>query len=324
MPLKTKGSINRMNTLLKKSWPHLAAMMVFLLLSIAFFQPQLSGKLVQQSDIMQYLGMAKEANDYEKKTGEPALWTNSMFGGMPTYQINTVSAGNNLTVLEKAGRLFIAEPIGQFLLAMLSFYILMIVIGADPLVAAIGAVAFGFTTNNFILYEAGHITKLKSISFFPLIAAGALMAFRGRYLLGGLLFAVGLGLNIYSNHIQMTYYLALTFLFFGVAQLVYNIKDGKMLHFAKAAGVLLLGVGPCAGFHGIQPDDDLRVLEGYHARQAHPDAGKQRRSRNFQQCHRRFSLGLCHAMEQRWIGCNGRIYTRYCRGWIARKSRQEF
>jgi len=247
MPLKTKGSINSMNTLLKKSWPHLAATMAFLLLSIAFFQPQLSGKLVQQSDIMQYLGMAKEANDYVKKTGEPALWTNSMFGGMPTYQINTVSAGNNLTVLEKAGRLFIAEPIGQFLLAMLSFYILMIVIGADPLVAAIGAVAFGFTTNNFILYEAGHLTKLKSISFFPLIAAGALLAFRGRYLLGGLLFAVGLGLNIYSNHIQMTYYLALTFLFFGVAQLVYDIKDGKILHFAKAAGVLLLGAGLALG-----------------------------------------------------------------------------
>ncbi|HRF39364.1 MAG TPA: hypothetical protein PK198_11275, partial [Saprospiraceae bacterium] len=154
-----------MNTLLKKSWPHLASMMAFLLLSIAFFQPQLKGKLVQQSDIMQYLGMAKEANDYEKKNGEPALWTNSMFGGMPTYQINTVSAGNSLKVLEKAGRLFIAEPIGQFLLAMLSFYILMIVIGASPLVAAIGAVAFGFTTNNFILYEAGHLTKLKSISF---------------------------------------------------------------------------------------------------------------------------------------------------------------
>lgn len=236
-----------MNTLLKKSWPHLAALLAFLLLSMAFFQPQLKGKLVQQGDIMQYFGMAKEANDYEKKTGEPALWTNSMFGGMPTYQINTVTAGNQLKVLEKAGRLFIAEPIGQFLLAMLCFYILMIVMGANPLVAAIGAVAFGFTTNNLILYEAGHLTKLKSISFFPLIAAGALAAFQGRYWFGAALFAVGLGLNIFANHLQMTYYLALTFLFFGVAQLVYNIRQGQVLHFAKAAGVLLIGAALAVG-----------------------------------------------------------------------------
>ncbi len=236
-----------MSILLKKSLPHLAATGIFLLLSIIFFRPQLSGKLVQQGDIMQYLGMAKEANDFKEKNGYDPLWTNSMFGGMPTYQINTVTAGNNLQWLEKAGRLFIAEPIGQFLLAMLSFYLLMVVLGVNHTVAIIGAVAFGLTTNNLILYEAGHVTKLKSISFFPLIAAGALLTFKGRYLWGGVLFAVGLGLNIYANHIQMTYYLALTFVFLGIAQLVHDIREGKVVEFFKAAGVLVLGAGLALG-----------------------------------------------------------------------------
>ncbi len=236
-----------MNILLKKSLPHLAAAGFFLLLSALFFRPQLSGKVVEQGDIMQYYGMAKEANDFVEKTGRDPLWTNSMFGGMPTYQINTVTAGNNLKWLESAGRLFIAEPIGQFLLAMLSFYVLMVVLGVDRLVAAIGAVAFGLTTNNLILFEAGHLTKLKTITFFPLIAAGALLAFRGKYLWGGILFALGLGLNIYANHLQMTYYLALTFLILGIAQLIYDARNGKIAHFAKAAGVLVAGAALALG-----------------------------------------------------------------------------
>lgn len=236
-----------MKTFLSKSWPHLAAIVFFLVLCAIFFRPQLAGKVIEQGDIMQYIGMAHEANEYRRNTGEETLWTNSMFGGMPTYQINTVSAGNNLKWLENAGRLFIAEPIGQFLLAMLSFYLLMVLLGVNTWVAVIGAVAFGLTTNNLILYEAGHLTKLKSISFFPLIAAGLLTAFRGRYLLGGVLFALGLGLNIYANHVQMTYYLALTLLFFGIAQFVYDARAGKIVHFAKAAGTLIIGAALALG-----------------------------------------------------------------------------
>jgi hypothetical protein len=236
-----------MSSLIKNTFPHIIAIFSFLLLSVLFFRPQLSGKLIEQGDIIQYLGMAKEANDYYQKTGEVALWTNSMFGGMPTYQINTVSAGNNLKVLEQAGRLFIAEPIGQFLLAMLSFYVLMIVLGVSPIIAATGAVAFGLTTNNLILYEAGHLTKIKSISFFPLIAAGAVLTFRGKYLPGGLLFATGLGLNIFSNHLQMTYYLALTFLFLGIAQFIYDLKAGQLASFLKASLVLVAGAALALG-----------------------------------------------------------------------------
>lgn len=227
--------------LIKKLLPHLIAFGVFLLLSCLYFWPQIEGKVVQQGDIIEYMGMSQEVREYEKKTGEKSLWTNAMFGGMPTYQINTVSAGNNLKLLDRVARLDIAPPIGRFMIGMVGFYILMILLGANPLIGIIGAVAFGFTTNNFILFEAGHETKLKVISYFPLLVSGMLLAFRKQYLWGGLLFAIGLGLNLWANHVQMTYYLFLTLVFFGIAQLIQDVRNGEALHFAKAAGVLVAG-----------------------------------------------------------------------------------
>ncbi|NUQ25766.1 MAG: YfhO family protein [Saprospiraceae bacterium] len=227
--------------LIKKLLPHLLAFGVFLVLSCVYFWPQLEGKVVQQGDIIQYMGMSQEAREFEKKTGEKTLWTNAMFGGMPTYQINTVSAGNNLKLLDRVARLDIAPPIGRFVIGMVGFYVLMILLGVNPWLGVIGAVAFGFSTNNFILFEAGHETKLKVISYFPLLVSGMLLAFRKQYLWGGLLFAIGLGLNLWANHVQMTYYLFLTLVFFGVAQLIHDLRQGEGLHFLKAVGVLAVG-----------------------------------------------------------------------------------
>lgn len=226
----------------QKFVPHLIAIAAFLAVCAAYFSPQLGGKVPQQGDIIQYRGMSQEVREYEDRTGEKSLWTNAMFGGMPTYQINTVSEGNFLKKLEEIARLGIRPPIGQFFLAMLTFYIMMVLLGANPWLSAIGAVAFSFTTNNLILYEAGHETKLRTIAYLPLITAGLLLTFRRRYLLGGILFAVGLGMNIMSNHVQMTYYFFLTLLVFGIAQLIYSIYKGELVHFAKATGVLLIGI----------------------------------------------------------------------------------
>ncbi|MCO6478728.1 MAG: YfhO family protein [Phaeodactylibacter sp.] len=230
-----------MNQLIQKAIPHLIAIAIFLVACAAYFSPQLQGKVPQQSDIIQYRGMAQEAKEFYERTGEQTLWTNSMFGGMPTYQINTVSAGNNLKVLDSISSLFINAPIGRFFAAMLGFYILMVVLGANQWLAVIGGIAFGLTTNTLILYEAGHLTKVKSISYLPLVAAGLMLAFRRRYLLGGILFAVGLGLNIMANHVQMTYYFFLTLIIFGIAQLVYSIQRKELAHFGKAAAALLVG-----------------------------------------------------------------------------------
>lgn len=229
-----------MNSFATKTLTHIAVVLVFLGLAAIYFLPQLEGKVVQQSDIQQYRGMSQEVREFKNKTGETSLWTNAMFGGMPTYQINTIQAGNNLKLVDRVATLTIHEPIGRFFAAMVGFYILMMVLGVNPLLGAIGAVAFGFSTNNFILYEAGHITKLTTISYLPLIAAGLVLAFRKKYLLGGVLFALGMGLDVYANHPQMTYYFGLTLLIFGIAQLIYSIRKGEIVDFAKAAGVLIL------------------------------------------------------------------------------------
>lgn len=231
----------------KSILPHLIAFLVFLVLCSAYFWPQVEGKVVQQGDVIQYMGMSQEVREFQKETGEQSLWTNAMFGGMPTYQINTVSAGNNLKLVDRIARLDIAPPIGRFLIAMVGFYILMVLMGASTWLSIVGAIAFGFTTNNMLLYEAGHETKLKAISYFPLLVAGVLLAFRKKYIWGGLLFAMGLGLNLWANHIQMTYYLALTMLFWGLAQLIVDIRKGEVLSFAKAAGVLIIGAGLALG-----------------------------------------------------------------------------
>jgi len=226
--------------LLKKILPHVAAIIIFLLLSIIYFYPQLNGEVVQQGDNVQYLGMSRETVEFREQTGELPLWTNAMFGGMPTYQINTNRQGNLLTYLDNTLRLGFQRPIGYFFVAQLSFYILLVVLGVNPWLSIIGGIGFGFNTNSLTLFEAGHNTKLLAISYFPLLVAGILLAYRKKYLWGGVLFAVGTGLNVLANHPQMTYYLLLTLLIYGIARLIYDIRNGEIVHFGKATGVLLI------------------------------------------------------------------------------------
>lgn len=221
--------------------PHIAAIGIFIISAVFYFSPQFSGKVITQSDIIGYLGMSQELREYRAETGEEALWTNSMFGGMPSYQINTVGNGNLIRKLERGVRMFIKPPAGQFIAAMVSFYLLMVLLGVNSWLSVVGAIAFGFATNNLVLYEAGHETKLKAISYLPLVASGMLLAFRKRYLLGGILFGLGLGLDLASNHVQMTYYFFMTVIIWGIAELIKNIREKTLPHFSKAAGALIIG-----------------------------------------------------------------------------------
>ncbi|MFN7116098.1 MAG: YfhO family protein [Saprospiraceae bacterium] len=235
-----------MNSFVKKALIHIAVLVAFLAVAALYFAPQLQGKVLPQGDIVQYQGMSHESRVYEEKTGRKMLWTNAMFGGMPTYQINTVDSGNHLKKVEAFALLGMGEPIGRFFVAMVCFYILMVCLRVNPLLGAVGSVAFALSTNNLILLEAGHMTKLAAISHLPLVAAGMLLAFRKQYLAGGILFALGMGLDIYSNHVQMTYYFALTLLIYGIAQLIYSIRENELTNFAIAAGVLILAGGAAA------------------------------------------------------------------------------
>ena len=238
--------------LLKKALPHIVAVLTFLIVNIMFFSPQMSGKVVQQGDIVSFLGMSKEAKTYNKLSGDETLWTNSMFGGMPIYTIHSSSSGNQIGVLEKIEQLGLARPIGYFNALMLGFYLLMVVLGVNPWLAIVGAVGVGLSTNNLVLFEAGHTSKLRAIYHMAPVILGTILSFRKQYLLGGILFAVGMALNLNSHHPQMTYYLAICMAIYVVIEGVNYIKNGEIVDLGKIAGTLsialLLGVLSSASY----------------------------------------------------------------------------
>ncbi len=240
-PFQTNFSNMSANQKLPALFPHLIALAIFLVLCVAFFYPQLQGKVIQQSDIIGYRGASEEVRNFRETTGEVSLWTNSMFGGMPTYQISAPQKFNIVGKIASLSKLFFKTPIGTFLSAMIGFYILMLLLGTSHWLAIIGAIAFGFTTNNFILYEAGHVTKLQAISFFPLMTAGLLLVFRNKLWLGGLVFALGLALDINANHVQMTYLLMICFGLLVLFKLVQAIREQKLPDWGKAVGILAIG-----------------------------------------------------------------------------------
>ncbi|MGB4960460.1 MAG: YfhO family protein [Saprospiraceae bacterium] len=221
-----------------------------MLVNIFYFFPQFQGKVMKQGDIIQYTGMSKEQSTYSKQSGREVLWTNAMFGGMPTYQIGINTPSNLLQYIRKPLSLFFNMPAGYFITGMLSFYLLMILLGINPWLGLLGALIFGFSTNNLILMEAGHNAKLDTIFLSPLVIAGVLLVFREKYLLGAGIFGISFGLNVFANHPQMTYYLGLCLAILVAIQLYHSIKEKKLSSFAKGLAVLvvvgLIGLGSSA------------------------------------------------------------------------------
>lgn len=231
----------------KKIYPYLAPVLIILLVNFVYFLPQFEGKAVRQGDIVQFEGMAKEAKDYQKKTGDPVLWTNSMFGGMPTYQISAPNNNNLLKYIENTLQLGIGDPAGFYILGMLGFYILLILLGVNPWLSLIGALFFGLSTNNLILYEAGHTSKVRAIMASAPVIAGVILAFRQKYLLGGVVFGIALGINIYANHPQMTYYLGMCLAILVLIYMVKALKDGQVKEFLLAVSTLAVFALPAMG-----------------------------------------------------------------------------
>lgn len=222
--------------------PHIIAIVAATILIIAYFNPVLSGKKLPQGDITQWKGMAEEVLSYEKETGEQSGWTNSMFGGMPTYQIRPPVGNSNLMKpLDKGLRGLLPKPAGTFLLCFLGYYLLLVVLGVSPWLSTLGAIGFTFSTYNFLIVEAGHNTKFNTMAYMAPVAAGVLLAYRGKILTGGAIFALAFALNVRANHPQITYYLFLTLLIYVVLEAVNAVKNQKLPTFAKASGVLLIG-----------------------------------------------------------------------------------
>ena len=226
--------------LLKSIIPHLVAFGVMLAIAVIYFSPLLSGKILVQSDIIQSKGSAKEVNDFRDKTGEEALWTNSMFGGMPAYQISMRPEGNYLNKVRNAMLKIIPKSPNMILFAMVAFYILLLVMRVHPILAVTGAIAYGLSTYNMLIIEAGHVIKVMAIAYMPLVIAGVLLAFRGRYLVGAALGGVGFAFSIVAAHYQITFYMILILLVFGIVYLVEAVKQKTLPNFIKASAIMAL------------------------------------------------------------------------------------
>ena len=225
---------------LKKLSPHLMVILLFVGISFTYFSPLLEGKMLDMHDITEHKGMSKEVVDFREATGDEALWTNSMFSGMPAYQISTRSNGNLIQYVVKAISLGIPRPANLLFLYLLGFYLLLLSLKVDYRLSAVGAIAFAFSSYFFIIIMAGHMTKAHAIAYVPMVVAAVLYTYRGRMLLGGVLTALTVALELYANHLQITYYLVLVLILIGVVQFVKDLKSNNLTSFAKRSGVLVL------------------------------------------------------------------------------------
>lgn len=231
---------------LKGYFPHALAILGFTLVSLFYFFPVLQGKKLYQSDIVQYTAMAKEQNDFRAENHAEPYWTNSAFGGMPTYQLGAHYPHNYIKVLDETLR-FLPRPADYMFLYFVGFYVLLLVLKIDPLKAFFGALAFGFSTYLIIIIGVGHNAKAHAIAYMPLVIAGVLLVFRKKYIKGGLLTLFAAALEINANHPQMTYYLLLFLL---IATVYYSVrafqnKEFKplLLSFATFAVAGIFAVG---------------------------------------------------------------------------------
>lgn len=230
-----------MNFDFKKLLPHIVITLLFIIASLIYFYPVLQGKKPFQSDIVQYTAMAKEQNDFRKLEKKEPYWTNSAYGGMPTYQLGANYPHNYVKKLDKLIR-FLPRPADYLFLYLISFYILLLVLKVDYKLAFIGSLAFGFSTYLIIILGVGHNAKAHAIGYFPLVLAGILLAFQRKYIWGFLLTTIAMALEIGANHFQMTYYLMLLVLVLGVVYLIEAFKKKELPHFFKTVGILMLAV----------------------------------------------------------------------------------
>ncbi|NKI25079.1 YfhO family protein [Arenibacter sp. 6A1] len=223
---------------LKAFFTHFFVLVFFIIAALAYFYPVLQGKVIQQSDIVQFTGMAKEQIDFRKATGEEPYWTNSAFGGMPTYQLGAYYPHDYVKKLDRVIR-FLPRPADYLFLYFIGFYILLCCLKVDYKLAVLGALTFGFSTYLIIILGVGHNAKAHAIGYFPMLLGGIVLVFRKKYLWGFILTAVAMALEVGANHYQMTFYFMLLVLILGAVYLVDAIKKQTLKHFGIAVGILV-------------------------------------------------------------------------------------
>lgn len=211
----------------QRIWPHLVAVVGFMILSVTYVSPVLQGKKMNTHDDKQAKAAAREVVTYHDKTGEWSSWTNSMFGGMPAYMIGGDYPTSISTKIGQGVNKLLPAPANLLFIALVSSYVLFLVLGATGWLAAIGAIAFAFASFNLISLEAGHVSKVIAISYAPGVLAGVLLAFRRNWLVGAAVTALFLSLELYANHVQITYYLGMSIIVLVMIEGFSLVKKGE-------------------------------------------------------------------------------------------------
>ena len=236
---------------IKKFIPHFIAVVIFAVGTLIYFNPLLKGKSIKQGDVANFKGMSQEIVEFREKNNSEPLWTNSMFSGMPAYQISVKYPHNYIKPLTPILGLGIPHPAIIVFLCFLGFYFLLQTFKIDKTLSVIISLAFGLSSYTIILIEAGHNPKGYAIAYMAPLLAGVLMTLRGRLWLGAAITAISLSLELSVNHLQITYYLAIAVGIIVIGELVKAILDKQLAYFIKATLVLavsaILAVGPNLG-----------------------------------------------------------------------------
>ncbi|MFW5759981.1 MAG: hypothetical protein ACOCXH_03250 [Cyclobacteriaceae bacterium] len=233
--------------------PHLIAILVFIVATIILYSPvYFENKQVSQHDVQHGVGGGQELIEYREQTGEEGLWTNSMFSGMPGYLINVQWTGNLLEYVKKLMYLGLPYTAKHTFLAMLCFYIMLLAFGVRPYLAVAGGLSFGLSSFFVIGISAGHIWRMVAIAYMPLVLAGIHLTFKGNRWLGLGLTALALGLQIGAKHPQMTYYLLIMVIIYGLVMFYDAIKQKTIAEYFKIVGLLviaaILAIGANLGY----------------------------------------------------------------------------
>jgi len=226
----------------KKFLPHIIAVVFFIVLTFIYFSPLLEGKDLPQMDQTHSKGYAQELKAFHETTGEYSQWTNSQFSGMPAYNVGPYGPVNNVFYYLRNGMLLHLPGLtaGILFMYLLGFYLLLVTFRINPWLSIIGAIAFAFSSYNFMIISVGHVNKAYAIAYMAPVLAGILMTYRGKYLLGALLTTIGLGLEIASGHPQVTYYLLIIVAMYFIVKLIYTFKEKTWNQFIKATAILVV------------------------------------------------------------------------------------
>ncbi len=224
--------------------PHLLAVIVFLVVTVTFFNPFFfDNKILNQNDITQFVWGSKELRDFRDATGEEGLWASTMFSGMPAYLVNLDWSDEVVVGMKKVLSLFLTHPVCNVFLCFICYYIMLFTFKVRPYLAIAGALVFGLSSYIIIGLGAGHNARIGAIAFMPLVMAGIHLAFTGKRILGFGVTAAAMALQLRENHTQITYYLIIIVLGYGAMQLVTALREKRLNEFAKTIGVLVVAVG---------------------------------------------------------------------------------